>query len=159
MKKTNNMNDIPEIMPDNIYPVGPRLLLEVFTQAKETKSGLEMAEGDGHATPTVGRVIRTGSKDSPYKAGDVLMWRRYGIDNIKVYTADGDKEVYLLEENEVIARVVDSSSSVDGKVEPVKRGDYSQINEKQNASRPSKEEQNGERKESSTEKDSTEKEK
>ena len=54
------------------------------------------------------------------------MWRRYGIDSIKVSTADGEVEFYLLEENEVIARVV-------GKVEPTKKtGNYDQINQKHN---------------------------
>lgn len=127
------MNDIPDIVPENIYPVGPRLLLEVFKHATETREGLIMTESEGHATPTVGTVIRTG-ETSMYQVGDVLMWRRYGIDNIKVYTADGDKEVYLLEENEVIAKLV-------GQVVPTKNGAYAQITEKQNASRPSEEEQ------------------
>lgn len=121
--------EIPELIPENIYPVGPRILLEVWKQASETSAGLAMAEGDGHATPTVGRVVRTGNGEaSPFKVGDFLMWRRYGVDSIKVNTADGDVEFYLLEEEEVIARVR-------GPVEAAqKQGDYSQITEKTNVS-------------------------
>ena len=141
---------LPDLIPENIYPVGPRILLEVYKQADKTSGGLEMSEGDGHATPSIGRVVRTGGPGGPYEVGDFLMWRRYGVDSIKVSTAEGDVEFYLLEEQEVIAKI-------NGEVDtPQKRSNYNQIIEKQNATR-TKEQEQGEIPSSSEEKPSEEK--
>lgn len=120
---------MPELTPENIYPVTQsrttaRLLIEPFKQAKETSAGLQMSEGDGHATPVYGMVIKA-SDGATYKEGDAVLFRRYAIDSLKAYTADGDREIYLLEESEVIA-------IVRGKVEPrEKQSDVSQITELQ----------------------------
>lgn len=114
---------MPALTQDNINPIGPRLLIEPFTQAKETSGGLIMSDGDGHATPVYGRVLKVGLPGSIFKVGDCLLFRRYAIDSLKAYTAEGDKEIYLLEENEVIGVVRDG---VDTRV---KQSDTSQINE------------------------------
>ena len=102
------MKDVmPKLSTENISPVGKRLLIEPFKQAAETSGGLIMAEGDGHATPVYGRVLKVGG-DCQYKPGDCLLFRRYAIDTLKAFTADGDTEVYILEENEVIGIVSDA---------------------------------------------------
>jgi hypothetical protein len=111
-------NEMPELTPENIYPAsqsrsGARLLIEPFKQATETSEGLLMSEGDGHATPVYGRVKRA-SEGATYKEGDAVLFRRYAIDSLKAYTAEGDKEIYLLEETEVIG-------IVRGRVEPRER--------------------------------------
>lgn len=120
---------------DNIFPQGNRLLIDPFKAAKETTEGLEMVEGDGYATPSVGTIIRVGDGLTyPYKVGDVVMMRRYSVDSIKVLTSDGEKEIYLLEASEVIA-------VVRGEVGPPEKervGDYSAINEKQDDERSKK---------------------
>lgn len=110
---------------ENVQPVGKRLLVEAYKQAKETSAGLEMVEGEGWATSVMGTVIRAGEGCS-FKPGDVLLWRRYGIDSIKVYTEDGEVELYLLEESEVIGQINGSQETPDP---------YSQINLKHNASK------------------------
>lgn len=132
---TENM---PELTSENIVPVGSRLLIEPFTVG-ETKSGLVLGEGDGHATPVYGTVIKVGD-NCIFKVGDHLLFRRYAIDSLKTYTADGDKEVYLLEETEVIG-------VVRGGVEPrEKQSNTDQIKEKHNATRTSKEDKDETRK-------------
>lgn len=92
---------------ENIYPIGARLLVEKFRQAKETTEGLEMSEGDGYSTSVLGTVIRCGDKCVSFGVGDVLMWRRYSVDDLKVYTGEGEKEYSLIDESEVIAKVCD----------------------------------------------------
>lgn len=121
----------PVLTPENIEPVDRderatgRLLIQPFKQAEETSEGLIMSEGDGHATPVYGRVIKA-SDNSKYKSGDFLLFRRYAIDSLKTYTADGDVEVYLLEESEIIG-IVRSA------VEPrTKQSNIAQITEKRN---------------------------
>lgn len=89
---------------DNIVPIGRRLLVEAYKQAKETDGGLEIVEGDGYATSVFGEVLRAG-EECRFKKGDVLMWRRYSLDSLKVYTEEGEKEYFLIEESEVIAMI------------------------------------------------------
>jgi len=119
---------------EDVYPVGKRLLVEPFSQATETSEGLEISDGDGHATPVLGTVIRAGEGCS-FKEKDVVFFRRYAIDVLKVPSVDGtDRTLYILEESEVIA-------NVRGEVElPKKRGQYTQINEKQNEQKENSEE-------------------
>jgi len=119
---------------DNIFPVGKRLLVETFKQAEESSEGLELGVGDGYATSVLGTVVRAGD-GCMFTVGDILMWRRYSVDNLKVYTKDGEKEYSLIEENEVIAQV--KAGGVDT---PKRVGDYKHITEKQNAGERSKEE-------------------
>lgn len=116
-----------KILKQEIVPVGKRLLIEPFKQATKTTGGLAIVEGDGNATPVVGTVIRTGD-NCAYKVGNVLLFRRYSIDSLKVYAEDGEQEIYLLEESEVIAFL--ESGEV---APPGRKGDYSQISMKQNA--------------------------
>lgn len=115
------------INKDDVIPVGKRLLIEPFKQASETTSGLAMAEGDGNATPVCGTVIRVGQGCS-FKEGDLLLFRRYSIDSLKAYTEEGEQEIYLLEESEIIGTIASGSVAP-----PQRTGNYSQIAMKQNA--------------------------
>lgn len=89
---------------DTVTPTGKRLLLEVFKQASETSGGLLLSQGDGYATPVLGTVIKAGS-ESKYKEGDVLMWRRYSIDTLKIDLGEGEQEYSILEDDDVVAVV------------------------------------------------------
>lgn len=107
----------------NIQPIGDRLLIEPYKQASETTEGLIVSEGEGYAAPVIGTILKVGDKVTSYKVGEVVMMRRYSVDSLKVYSEDGEKEIYLLECSEVVARVSDG--------EPVEPPDeYHQIKEK-----------------------------
>ena len=136
MDEKEEVLELPELTMENITPVRSegrgRLLIQPFKQAGATSSGLLMSDGDGHATPVYGKVIKA-SEGCAYKAGDALLFRRYAIDSLKAYTASGEIEVYLLEESEVIG-------VVSGPVEPRgKQSNVSQIAEKQTQTNGKKE--------------------
>lgn len=115
------------IQKQDIVPVGRRLLIEPFKQASETTEGLIVSEGDGYASPVIGTVVKAGD-GCVYKEGDLLMFRRYSVDSLKVYADDGEQEIYLLEESEVVAYL--QSGTVGP---PQREKTYSQIAEKKNA--------------------------
>lgn len=127
------------ITPDNnnIFPVGKRLLLEAYKQANETSAGLVVSEGDGNATSVMGTVIRAGV-GCAFQPGDTLLWRRYSVDTLKVYTEEGEREFYLIEESEVIAHVKDEKTQ-DGRI-----GNYQKIKEKKDAIKEAQSSEEGE---------------
>lgn len=110
----------------DVIPVGNRLLIEPFKQAAETTEGLIISEGEGYASPVVGTVIRLGDTKE-YSVGDVLLFRRYSVDSLKVYDDESEKEIYLLECSEVVARVSDGEL-----VEPPKEYEQARLKVKAN---------------------------
>lgn len=122
---------MPILSIENIEPIERndlstgRYLIEPFLQAGKTSEGLELAEGDGHATPVYGRVI-SASPGCRFKVGECVLFRRYAIDILKAYTAEGEKEVYILEDQEAIG-------IVHGEVESKKKqSNTAQIDERKN---------------------------
>ena len=93
-----------KITVENVVPKKNMLLLEPYKQADETEGGLVISQGDGFASPIMGTVLRVGSK-ATYKVGTVVMFRKYSVDALKLNTSEGQKEFYLLEDEEVIATV------------------------------------------------------
>lgn len=116
-----------QLTKENIKPVGNRVLIEPYKQASTTEGGLILSEGDGYASPVIGTIVATGDT-ATYNIGDIVMMRRYSVDSLKVYAEDGEKEIYLLECSEIIAKVQS------GQVGPPERKtDYSKIKELKDA--------------------------
>lgn len=93
-----------KINKQNIQPVGARCLIETLKEASQTSSGLLRAEKEFEATPVVGTVFKAGTL-SAYKEGDVVMFRRYSLDELK-FTDDSAEVVMNLVEDEEITCIV-----------------------------------------------------
>jgi len=100
-----------EINKDTIQPVKNYLLIEVDVE-KETSSGLLLAEDGGYTLPTVGTVIRSGEL-AEYKEGEVVIFRKYSADEIKVTTAEKEEKYWLLESSEVIGLISSENPEID----------------------------------------------
>ena len=85
-----------------IVPQGNRSLVQAYMGAKQTESGLHIAEKESDATPVMGTVIHQGMT-SQYTLGQVLLFRRYAVDELKIQGENGEVLVYLIEDPEVIA--------------------------------------------------------
>lgn len=126
----------PKIAVENITPVGDRMLISVFKGANKI-GGLELAETKGQATPVIGTVIKAGD-GVPYKEGDMVFFRRYAVDEIKVDAIE-DQELYFLEASEVIAtyngeKKVDARSERYSKIEEKKAGKEEKAEKKEEPS-------------------------
>ena len=134
---------MPALTPENIAPVDRdaratgRYLIAPSIQDEETSEGLVQSEGDGHSTPVYGRILKATST-AKFKVGDNVLFRRYAIDTLKTYTAEGDKEVYLLDEQEIIGIVRDSVDP------PQRQSNTAQISELKNNGKEKETSQKGE---------------
>ena len=91
---------------EKINPVGARVLLEIYTSAQESTAGLVLSDNNASSTPVTGKVLRVG-KDSIFKEGQTVFFRRYSVDELKFNTAEGEQKVFLLEDEEIIAVLED----------------------------------------------------
>jgi co-chaperonin GroES (HSP10) len=92
------------IDPNLIEPQGDYLLVEVVKAPSETDSGFELVNSEStSATPMIARVIKAGAK-CVILSSEVVVFRRYALDEVKIPSAEGDKSVYLLQESEVIGK-------------------------------------------------------
>ena len=93
------MIDISKIKPN-----GQRCVVQAYTSAKKTKSGLDLAEKENESTPVMGVIIRSG-EDSIYKVGTHILFRRYGIDELTLNDGGTDVTVYIISDDEVVAEI------------------------------------------------------
>lgn len=110
-----------QVSKETIFPVKNYLLIEVEEQT-ETSSGLLLSEDGGPVMPTVGKILKSGEL-AEYKKGEVVIFRKYSADEIKVTTAEKEEKYWLLEDSEVIA-LVNKKEKEDNKYEQIelKRG-------------------------------------
>ena len=93
-----------------IKPLSDHILLEPLKQEEKTKSGILLPESVEKEKPEQGKVIAVGpgkktedGKVIPLevKAGDVVLFKKYGPDEIKVE----DKEYLIASEEDILAIV------------------------------------------------------
>jgi len=89
---------------NKIVPQGDRCLVEPYKRARETESGIQLAEKENEATPVMGVIRRAGSA-SVYKEGQHILFRRYGIDELKLQSGADDVFVYIIQDEEVVATI------------------------------------------------------
>lgn len=89
------------IDPKKVKPMGKRLVLEIYEGVDKTESGFELVNSQGNSAPVIGTVIRI-SDVSSYKIGDKIIFRKYAVDSINYQSEDGEKKVYILEEDDVL---------------------------------------------------------
>ena len=96
-----------KINKNDIQPVGARCLITIYKDADVTDSGLYKAEKEFEATPVVGTVFKAGTL-SFFKEGDIVMFRRYSLDELK-FNDDAEEVILNLVEDEEIVAVVKSA--------------------------------------------------
>ena len=93
-----------------ITPLSDHILLEPLKQEEKTKSGILLPESVEKEKPEQGKVIAVGpgkktedGKVIPLevKAGDVVLFKKYGPDEIKIE----DKEYLIASEEDILAIV------------------------------------------------------
>ena len=93
-----------------ITPLSDHILIEALKQEEKTKSGILLPETVEKEKPEQGKVIAVGpgkktedGKVIPLevKAGDVVLFKKYGPDEIKVE----DKEYLIASEEDILAIV------------------------------------------------------
>lgn len=92
----------------NIIPLGDKILVEPLEETEVTKAGIVLPD-TAKEKPQRGKVIAVGSgryiegKKVPLevKVGDVVIFKKYAPDEIKV---DG-KEYFILEETDILAKI------------------------------------------------------
>lgn len=92
----------------NIKPLSDHILIEPIKEEEKTKSGILLPETAEKEKPEQGKIISVGpgkrNKKGEYiplevKAGDVVLFAKYGPNEIKV----GDKEYLIAREEDILA--------------------------------------------------------
>lgn len=91
-------------MNEDTQPIGARCLIDVIEADKVSQSGLELANSNSLQLPVRGKVIRSGDA-SLFKEGEVLLFRRYAVDELKFNIEGNEVIVYIVDDADVIAKV------------------------------------------------------
>lgn len=91
-----------EVKTEELFPSGNYMLVEPITGEGQTKSGIIINVGSDGAVPTLGRVARHGEL-SKFHDDDILIFRRYSVDEIKVTDTTGSKKLCFINDEDVIA--------------------------------------------------------
>ena len=85
-------------------PIGKRIIIDP-EKITETENGIQRAD-QGQSMPVKGTVIAVG-KDSQFKLGEVLLFRRYSVDELSMPSTDGSvQNVYLCDDEDIVARLI-----------------------------------------------------
>ena len=124
------------INPEHIVPSEKRLLIKVQEKATKTVNGIELAGNEQNTAPTIGIVLRAG-KNSIYKQDDIVIFRRYAVDEIR-YNENGiEKTVWFIEDSDALGKM-ESAEEKDTRYNAIeeKKSRNLQDQEQNNASRP-----------------------
>ena len=83
-----------------IHPLADRIVLEQLQQEEQTKSGIILPES-AQEKPKMAKVLGVGSEVKEVKEGDVVLYKSYGPDDVKV---DG-QEYMIAKEEDILATV------------------------------------------------------
>lgn len=102
---------------ESITPVGFRVLLSIYKKSQETSSGFSLPDSDNAGMPVMAMITTLGKKTllqeiqmilglkPRYRIGQWVYFRKYSIDELIVNTSDGNLNLYVLEEAEIIGVV------------------------------------------------------
>ncbi len=94
-------------MSKYIQPVGARSLIKAHEAATESANGLLRANSsNAAAAPVKGIVIAAGTQ-SAFKVDEVIFFRRYSVDELKIVTENGEEVVTLVDDEDVLATEID----------------------------------------------------
>jgi chaperonin GroES len=83
-----------------IHPLADRIVLEQLEQEEQTKSGIILPDS-AQEKPKMAKVLGVGAEVKEVKEGDVVLYKSYGPDDVKV---DG-KEYMIAKEEDILATV------------------------------------------------------
>lgn len=83
-----------------IHPLADRIVLEQLEQEEQTKSGIILPES-AQEKPKMAKVLGVGTEVKEVKEGDVVLYKSYGPDDVKV---DG-KDYMIAKEEDILATV------------------------------------------------------
>jgi chaperonin GroES len=83
-----------------IHPLADRIVLEQLEQEEQTKSGIILPES-AQEKPKMAKVLGVGSEVKEVKEGDVVLYKSYGPDDVKV---DG-QDYMIAKEEDILATV------------------------------------------------------
>lgn len=90
---------------EKINPLGERCLIKPYEAATQTKSGVVRENSSNTSSAkTAGTVIRKGDK-SRFSVGDMVLFRRYSVDDLKYITPEGEQTATLVDDENVLALV------------------------------------------------------
>ncbi|MCX6806128.1 MAG: co-chaperone GroES [Patescibacteria group bacterium] len=84
----------------NIHPLADRIVLEQLKQEEQTKSGIILPDS-AQEKPKMAKVLAVGVKVEEVKEGDVVLYKSYGPDDVKV---DG-QDFMIAKEEDILATV------------------------------------------------------
>lgn len=91
----------------NILPIGNRVLIQPFVSAEQTESGLILDNNNNtSAAPVLGTIIKVGD-DTRFQEGEMVYFRRYSLDTLKIITEKGEVEVNLIDTSDILAKQVE----------------------------------------------------
>lgn len=88
--------------PSEITPCKKNTLVQPYKAEKQSSAGLVWETTNANIAPVSGTVIKA-SHDSLYRVGQVILFRRFSVDELKFITKTGENVVYLVEDQDVIA--------------------------------------------------------
>ncbi len=83
-----------------IHPLADRIVLEQIELSEQTKSGFILPDS-AQEKPKMAKVLGIGSKVKEVKVGDIVVYKSYGPDDVKL-----DNNDYMIAKEEDILAVV-----------------------------------------------------
>lgn len=90
---------------ENIIPQGARIVIKAYEAATESKAGLFMENSSNTTAAPVRGTIAGVGKESRYKIGQDVLFVRYSVYRLSIVTAEGEKEIMIAEDSDVLAVV------------------------------------------------------
>lgn len=84
----------------NIHPLADRIVLEQLEQEEQTKSGIILPDS-AQEKPKMAKVLAVGPDVKEVKEGDVVLYKSYGPDDVKV----DNKDYMVAKEEDILATV------------------------------------------------------
>lgn len=83
-----------------IHPLADRIVLEQLEQEEQTKSGIILPDS-AQEKPKMAKVLAVGPDVKEVKEGDVVLYKSYGPDDVKV----DNKDYMVAKEEDILATV------------------------------------------------------
>jgi chaperonin GroES len=99
-----------------ITPLSDHIFIESLEEEKKTKSGIVIPDTAEKERPVKGKVIAVGPgrlnekgerMPMSVKVGDIVLFKKYGPDEVKVESHDGKEKEYLVAREEDILAIIE----------------------------------------------------
>ena len=102
---------------NELTPIGFRVLLKPYEKPETTSAGFFIPESENSGMPAMGQIVILGRKTiweklqlflglkQSYSVGDLVYFRKYSVDELRISAPDGETVIFILEEDEIIGLV------------------------------------------------------